>query len=157
MVSSVQDRDVASADVATLPLAPRNPLPLWRQLTAARAFHTGPETLRDAGGPVTRVILGPKRLMPPVVIVTSPQGARDVLGRTDAVAERGQTPMATELRRLMGATFSSWRMTNGCRGGGRCSRCSPRSTSRDSGATHGLGKVVIRCRDLRLCVDDTPR
>ena len=22
---------------------------------------------------------------------------------------------------------------------------------------HGLGKVVIRCRDLRLCVDDTPR
>ena len=24
-------------------------------------------------------------------------------------------------------------------------------------AGHGLGKVVIRCRDLRLCVDDTPR
>jgi cytochrome P450 len=105
MVSSIEDRDVASADVATLPLAPRNPLPLWRQLTAARAFHTGPETLRDAGGPVTRVILGPKRLMPPVVIVTSPQGARDVLGRTDAVAERGETPMATELRRLMGGNL----------------------------------------------------
>ena len=105
MVSSIEDRDVASADVATLPLAPRNPLPLWRQLTAARAFHTGPETLRDAGGPVTRVILGPKRLMPPVVIVTSPHGARDVLGRTDAVAERGETPMATELRRLLGGNL----------------------------------------------------
>jgi hypothetical protein len=39
MVSSIEDRDVASADVATLPLAPRNPLPLWRQLTAARAPH----------------------------------------------------------------------------------------------------------------------
>ena len=100
MVSSIEDRDVAA-----LPLAPRNPLPLWRQLTAARAFNTGPETLRDAGGPVTRVILGPKRLMPPVVIVTSPQGARDVLGRTDAVAERGETPMATELRRLMGGNL----------------------------------------------------
>src|SRR5260370_569030 len=81
MVSSIEDRDVASADVAMLPLAPRNPLPLWRQLTAARAFHTGPETLRDAGGPVTRVILGPKRLMPPGGIVTSPHGARGRRGR----------------------------------------------------------------------------
>src|SRR3981189_2238159 len=49
MVSGIEDRDVASADVATLPLAPRNPLPMWRQLTAARAVHTGPETLRHAG------------------------------------------------------------------------------------------------------------
>src|SRR5258705_11953731 len=105
MVSSIEDRDVASADVATLPLAPRNPLPLWRQLMAARAFHTGPETLRDAGGPGTKGILGPKGLMPPVVIVTSPQGARDVLGRTDAGAERGETPMAPQLRRLMGGNL----------------------------------------------------
>jgi cytochrome P450 len=43
--------------------------------------------------------------MPPAVLVTSPQGARDVLGRTDAFAERGATPASTELRRLMGANL----------------------------------------------------
>ena len=29
---------VESADVATLPPAPKNPLPYWRRLKAARAF-----------------------------------------------------------------------------------------------------------------------
>lgn len=48
------------ADVATLPPAPRNPLPYWRQVRAVRSFHTGQELLRDAGGPVTRMVLGPK-------------------------------------------------------------------------------------------------
>ena len=96
---------VESADVATLPPAPKNPLPYWRRLKAARAFHTGPETLRDAGGPVSRATLGPKWLVPPVVLITSPQGARDVLGRTDAFAERGATPIASELRRLMGGNL----------------------------------------------------
>ena len=56
---------------------------------AARAFHTGPETLRDAGGRVTRVTLGSKWLIPPVVVVTSLRSARDVLGRMDPFAERG--------------------------------------------------------------------
>ena len=42
-----------------LPLAPRNPLPLWQTMSVLRNFHTGPEILRDAGGPVTRIKLGP--------------------------------------------------------------------------------------------------
>ena len=41
-----------------LPLAPVNPMPYRVQVRAIRAFHTGLETLRDAGGPVTRLRLG---------------------------------------------------------------------------------------------------
>ena len=37
---------------------------------------------------MTRVKLGPKWLVPPVVLVTSPTGIYDVLGRNDALAER---------------------------------------------------------------------
>jgi hypothetical protein len=44
--------------------------------------------LRDAGGPVTRVSLGPKWLFPPVVVATSPQAARDILGRRDRAVRR---------------------------------------------------------------------
>src|SRR6201999_1895110 len=71
-----------------LPLAPKNPLPYLRQIKAIRTYHTGVETLRDAGGPVTRLVLAPKWLMPAAVIVTSPQGARDVLGRTGAHVDK---------------------------------------------------------------------
>jgi cytochrome P450 len=93
---------ITTTDAATLPLAPRNPLPYRLQLKAIRSFGAGLETLRDAGGPVTRIDLGPKWAMPPLVVVASPQGARDILGRTDAFAERGATPIARELRRLIG-------------------------------------------------------
>ena len=96
---------VADRDVAALPLAPKNPLPYRKRLRALRVFHTGPEVLRDAGGRVTRTTLGPKWLMPPMVVVTSPRGARDVLGRTDAFAERGATTIFTQLRRLMGGNL----------------------------------------------------
>lgn len=51
-------------------------------------FHTGQVRLRQAGGPVTRIVLGPKRIAPPVVLVTSPTGIRDVLTRKDGSAER---------------------------------------------------------------------
>ncbi|MEZ0365435.1 cytochrome P450 [Mycobacterium sp. pUA109] len=87
-------------DVAALPLAPKNPLPHRQQVRALRAFHTGCEALRDAGGPVTRLILAPKWLMPPVVVVTSPQGAHDVLGRGGALVDR--TRVHEEMRHLMG-------------------------------------------------------
>jgi cytochrome P450 len=93
---------VVETGVATLPLPPRNPLPFRQRLAAARRFDTGPEKLRDAGGPVTRNVLAPKWMMPPLVFVSSPQGAHDVLGRNDAFAERGVTPVSWELRRLMG-------------------------------------------------------
>src|ERR1700752_2119422 len=88
------------ADLGALPLAPLNPLPRTRQIRAVRSFHTGVETLRDAGGYVTRVILAPRGLLPPVVIVTSPQGAHDVLGRTGAHIEK--TIIHDEVRHLLG-------------------------------------------------------
>jgi len=85
------------------PLAPRNRLPLREQLNAIRTFHTGCETLRDSGGPVTRIKMGPRWLMPEVVVVTSPQGIHDVLGRSDAVVER--TRLHSEMRSLIGASL----------------------------------------------------
>ncbi len=63
-----------SPDIRALPLAPRNPLPLWRLVTLVRSLDTGQEVIRDAGGPVTRIQLGPKRLVPPIVAVMSPAG-----------------------------------------------------------------------------------
>jgi cytochrome P450 len=92
----------AGPDVNMLALAPKNPLPYRRRLAATRRFDSGLELLRDSGGPVTRNVLGPKWMIPPLVFVSSPQGAHDVLARTDAFAERAATPIALELRRLVG-------------------------------------------------------
>ncbi|KWX68914.1 cytochrome P450 [Mycobacterium sp. NAZ190054] len=75
-------------DIAGLPLVPRNPLPLWQLLKLVRRLDTGQEVIRDAGGPVTRIQLGPKNLIPPIVAVMSPAGMRDVLGRSDAASDR---------------------------------------------------------------------
>jgi len=44
-------------------------------LNALRVFHTGQETLRDAGGPVTRLSFGPKSLLRPIVMATTPTGS----------------------------------------------------------------------------------
>ncbi len=87
-------------DVSALPLAPKNPLPYRQLVKSVRVFHTGQELLRDAGGPVTRFKLGPKWLVPPVVLVTSPTGIYDVLGRNDALAER--CVVHEEVRHLAG-------------------------------------------------------
>jgi hypothetical protein len=92
-------------EVATLPLAPKNPLPYRDQLRAVRSFIDGHQELLDAGGPVTRLVLGPKWLLPQAVLIASPQGARDVLGRTDQIADGGGAPTAVQLRRLMGGNL----------------------------------------------------
>ncbi|HEX5143532.1 MAG TPA: cytochrome P450, partial [Mycobacterium sp.] len=63
-------------EVRTLPLAPRNPLPYLTQLRCAHSFIDGFGELLAAGGPVTRVVFGPRWLMPPAVVIASPQGAR---------------------------------------------------------------------------------
>jgi len=91
---------VERTGLRTLPLAPRNPLPYRQQVRAIRTFHTGLETLRDAGGPVTRLKLAPKWLMPPVVVATSPQGARDILGRGGGQIDK--TRVHHEMRQLLG-------------------------------------------------------
>ena len=96
-------RTLENTDVRALPLAPRNPLPYRKRLKALRIFHTGMETLRDAGGPVTRFSLAPRWLMPPIVVATSPRGGRDILGRSDALLERNA--VHAEVRRLLGANL----------------------------------------------------
>jgi cytochrome P450 len=82
------DATIETPDVGSLPLAPKNPLPYRQQLQAVRVLHSGQERLREAGGPVTRMVLGPKWLVPTMVLVTSPNGIRDVLGCKDGTAER---------------------------------------------------------------------
>ena len=48
---------------------------------------------------------GPRWLFPTAVLIASPQGARDVLGRTDEFADRGGTPMTIQMYRLMGGNL----------------------------------------------------
>jgi len=88
-------------DVASLPLPPLNPLPYKERLAACRSFHVGTDTLRDAGGPVTRFALAPKFLMPPLVVVTSPQGMRDVIACHDSSIDKS-SGVTLEMRRLIG-------------------------------------------------------
>lgn len=86
--------------VTALPLPPMNPLSYRQKLRALRSYHTGFETLRDAGGPVTRMVMAPRWLMPPIVVVTSPEAGHDMIGRSDAFVDK--TTMHREMRALMG-------------------------------------------------------
>ena len=92
-------------EVGTLMLAPKNPLPIWQRLKAVRSFIDGIQDLLDAGGPITRVVLAPKWLLPNVVVISTPQGARDLLGRSDEVADRGRARSMVEMRALMGGNL----------------------------------------------------
>jgi cytochrome P450 len=92
-------------EVRALTLAPKNPLPYLQQLKAGRSFIDGIPALADAGGPVTRIAVLPKWLLPNVVVISSPQGARDLLGRTDEVADRGGARPMVEMRALMGGNL----------------------------------------------------
>ncbi|BBY78150.1 cytochrome P450 [Mycolicibacterium parafortuitum] len=93
-------RTGAMPEVSSLPPAPLNPLPRREQIRALRQFHTGCETLRDAGGPVTRLQLAPRWLMPPVVVATSPGAVHDVLCRHGTLVDK--TVVHAEMRHLMG-------------------------------------------------------
>lgn len=97
------DTAAATSDTihaSALPLAPRNPLPLRQLMKAVRVFHTGQQRLREVGGPITRIAVGPKWLVPRLVLVTSPDGIRDVLVRKDGSAERCR--VHDEVRNLAG-------------------------------------------------------
>jgi cytochrome P450 len=78
----------STATVSSFPLAPDVPMGVRERLKALQEFHTGQERIRDAGGPVTMVRLGPARLVPPFAIVTSPQGAHDVLAASDGAFDK---------------------------------------------------------------------
>jgi cytochrome P450 len=93
------------SEVVPLALAPKNPLPYRRKLKAVRSYIDGFEELLDAGGPITRIVLGPKRLVPEAVLIATPQGAHDVLSRADEIADRGQVRSMAEMRALMGGNL----------------------------------------------------
>ena len=98
--------DQSPTELSSLALAPKNPLPYRQRVEAVRVFNTGPERLRDAGGPVTRFKIGPRWLTPQMVLVTSPRGIRDVLSiRDDAVDKT--TPVFAEMRAILGANLAN--------------------------------------------------
>ena len=85
---------MASAGAGTTPLPPKvASLGLGERLDALRNFHTGAALLRDHGGPVVRVPIGPRGLTPQFVIVTSPAGAHDVLAGFDGALDKGVQSM----------------------------------------------------------------
>lgn len=96
----VEAGNVQPVDVRSLPLPPKSPLSLRQQVNAVRQAHTGCQALRDAGGPVTRLSFAPRWLMPPVIVVTSPRGGRDMLSPSAATMER--VSVHAEMRRLLG-------------------------------------------------------
>jgi cytochrome P450 len=106
VVSSGKDvsNTAPTRDVAGLPLPPKNPLPYRERLRAIKSFHTSTDKLRDAGGPVSRLSLGPKWLFPPIVVATSPQAIRDIVSARDGSVDK-TSAVATELQRLLGGNL----------------------------------------------------
>ena len=80
-------------------LPPVAPMSLPARLRALREFHTGPAVVRDMAGPVVRVPVGPRLVVPPYVLVTSPQGAHDVLAGSsnDTMDKLTQVHLETRL------------------------------------------------------------
>jgi cytochrome P450 len=102
----VVDNHVRPRDgLVSLQRPPINPMPYRQRLAAVKEFSTGTERLRDAGGPVTAFKLGPRWLMPPMVLVTSPGSIRDVLSVKDASVDK-TTPVFSEMRRILGSNLT---------------------------------------------------
>jgi len=98
---------VPSGDgLTSLPLPPVNPMPFRQRVAAVREFSTGTERLRDAGGPVTAFTLGPRWLMPPMVLATSPGAIRDVLSTKDDSVDK-TTPVFDQMRRIIGDNLAT--------------------------------------------------
>jgi len=80
-------------------LPPVAPMSLPARLRALREFHTGPAVVRKLAGPVVRVPVGPRSIVTPYVLVTSPQGAHDVLAGSsnDTMDKLTQVHLETRL------------------------------------------------------------
>lgn len=94
------------------PLPPAATVRYLRLLRDLRKLTSVYEQMRDTTGPVTTVVLGPKRVFPPVVVVTSPEGARQVLSGHDGVFDK-QALVFQEVQRLFGpnlfdVTLAPW-------------------------------------------------
>lgn len=90
--------------VRDLPLPPRVVMPMFELLQAMRMYNTGIERVRDEFGPVCMVRIGPKRLIPTLVVVSSPAGAHDVLSGRDGAADKGGIAIA-QTQLLTGPTL----------------------------------------------------
>lgn len=88
-----------------LPTPPVNPMSFRQRVAAVKEFSTGTERLRDAGGPVTAFTLGPRWLMPPMVLATSPGAIRDILSTKDDSVDK-TTPVFDQMRRIIGANLA---------------------------------------------------
>ena len=75
------------------------PMSLPARIRALREFHTGPTVVRELAGPVVRVPVGPRFVVAPYVLVTSPQGAHDVLAGSsnDTMDKLTQVHLETRL------------------------------------------------------------
>lgn len=101
----VEIQQAQATTPTTLPLAPRNPLPYRQQIRALRSLIDGHQILRDAGGTVTRLVFGPKWLVPQALLISSPQGARDVMSPPGSISDRGRTRGMAQLYQLMGGNL----------------------------------------------------
>lgn len=81
--------DDQTRDPAASPDAPRARLSPRAKLAVLRRPHTGQVAIRDTYGPVATLSLGPLGSGPRLVFVTSPRGARDVLGGTSNGIDKG--------------------------------------------------------------------
>lgn len=99
--------------VSLEPLPPAATVPYWRLLRDVRKLTSVYEEMRDTTGPVTGVVLGPRRVLPPLVVVTSPEGAQQVLAGHDGVFDK-QALVFQEVQRLFGPNlfdvpFTPWK------------------------------------------------
>lgn len=92
---------------------PVAPMSLPERIRALREFHTGPALVRDLAGPVVRVPIGPRRVVLPYVLVTSPRGAHDVLASSsnDTMDKLTQVHVETRLigDNVFNLPYEPWR------------------------------------------------
>ena len=86
-------------DPASLPTPPVVRMPFLRLVRTVREFHTAGVLFRDTVGPVAMTRLGP--LIPPLVWVATPQGARDVLAPHSASIDKTNS-VAVQTRLVAG-------------------------------------------------------
>lgn len=109
------DPDMVPMSAGTLPEPgppPRTTIPYLRLVRDVAKLTGVYEEMRDSTGPVTRVVLGPRRVVPPFVVVTAPRGAREVLSSHGVFDKEGL--FFDEVRDLFGlnvfdAASASWK------------------------------------------------
>ncbi len=94
------------APISQLPVPPEVPMSLREKLRVAKAPHTGSVDVRDAGGQVCGISVGPRWLFPRFVMVTSPSGAHDVLAATSSSIDKG-ADVHIQFRMLLGKSLFS--------------------------------------------------